>query len=483
MTPHRRSRGRRTFLVAAAVALGAQLCFAALLAVGPATAAEPTAAEPTAAELTVMSRNLYLGADVAVALTALPDVAAAAQAMWDQVAQTDFSRRAPALAGEVVAADPAVVGLQEATVWECLDQSGTAVPVFDFTAQFLDALRRAGADYVVAAAGGASAVSPGFGIAPISGGSVVTDPVNLPPLVGATSAACGFTVSDVLLVRADQADQVTAVGHTTYAERVALVPGVVEIQRGYTWADLTAGATSVRVVTTHLEASLSAESGPAAATQARQLVADLSTVAGPLVVLGDFNSDPRDPRPLDEVNSAGQPVQSVSCPDRSCSAYWTMVGGGFTDAGPDATDPANFTWGADAILAGPSPERLPAARAEGNPYGFTDRLDYVFTRGDVSVVSAEVIGQHWPDGPSVWDCPDPAQVEITRRDAAIMGIPAPSTGRCFSTDHAGLRVALDVAQPVPANPEDSTSSLWWVLAFAIGAVIVVGGIVIVVRRR
>jgi hypothetical protein len=97
--------------------------------------------------------------------------------------------------------------------------------------------------------------------------------------------------------------------------------------------------------------------------------------------MGDFNIDPRDPRPPDAPNPAGQPEVSPTCPDRSCSAYWLMVDAGFVDAGPDATDPQNWTWGSDGSLAGPSLGRLDDAVALGNPLGFTDRLDYVFVRG------------------------------------------------------------------------------------------------------
>jgi len=50
------------------------------------------------AEITVMTRNLYLGADVAVALDLLPDLSAAAQFMWEQVAATDFDTRVVELA-------------------------------------------------------------------------------------------------------------------------------------------------------------------------------------------------------------------------------------------------------------------------------------------------------------------------------------------------------------------------------------------------
>ena len=62
------------------------------------TAARPAAA--SSADLTVMTRNLYLGADVGEALKRMPNVAAAAQFMWDQVAETNFTVRSKALASE-----------------------------------------------------------------------------------------------------------------------------------------------------------------------------------------------------------------------------------------------------------------------------------------------------------------------------------------------------------------------------------------------
>jgi hypothetical protein len=75
---------------------------------------------------------------------------AAAQSLWDQVAATDFTARVPLLAQEAAAAKPAVIGIQEATTWECRP-SATSAPtvVYDFTAQFLEATAKAGTPYVL----------------------------------------------------------------------------------------------------------------------------------------------------------------------------------------------------------------------------------------------------------------------------------------------------------------------------------------------
>ena len=460
-----------------------------LVALAPAsTSAVPATTTPPTGEISVMTRNLYLGADVGLALDLLPDIAAAAQAMWTQVAATDFTSRVDDLARDVVERQPMVVGLQEATVWECLDPDGQPVTVFDFTSQLLDELARQGVPYVIAEHGGQTAFSPGYAIPPIGGLTVVSDPATLQSVVGSDAAACGFRIGDVLAVRADLADEVTAVGTTTFAA-TTLVGGILEVQRGYAWADLALPDGAVRFATTHLESLWTPDAEPASAAQARELIAELEAVASPVVAMGDFNIDPRDPRPEGAPNPGGQPEVSPFCPDRSCSAYWLMVGAGFVDAGPDATDPANFTWGSDGSLAGPSLDRLDAALELGNPLGFTDRLDYVFVRGDLEVTSAEVIGGEWPDGPTVWTCTAPEQVDNTRQAAERLGVDVPSTGRCFATDHLGLSVTLTTAGTTAGdgavnggNGGDPTN-VGVVLAVVAAAVVVIGGVAMAIVTR
>lgn len=439
-----------------------------------------------------MTQNLYLGADVADALDLLPDVASAAQALWDQVAATDFPSRAPVLAADVAAANPAVIGLQEATTWVCTPDADTEpVAVFDFTAAYLDATAAGGTGYVVAQRGPSSAFSPGYAIDPIVGATVVSDPETFGPLFGTDTASCGFRIADALLVRADLADDVVGVGTQTYDAVLEVVPGFISVQRGYAWADLDIEGTTVRFVTTHLESVWEPGIVPNSVTQARQLVADLSGVAGPLVVMGDFNADPRDPRPAGEPNPGGQPEASGACQGRACNAYWTMVDAGFTDVGPDATDPANATWGADALLAGPDVDRVAAALAAGNPHGYTDRLDYVFVRNGVSVRSAEVIGADWPDGTSTWPCDDPAQVANTAAAAEALGVPVPGSAVCLASDHAAIVATVALGEPAEAGGSGAsggdgggggTGPVVWVIA-TVAVVVVAGAAMALARRR
>ena len=517
---HYRPAMRMMRLAAAPAALVLPLCLWGVLGAtaAPVTATAPSAATtdvdaglPTAAEtgqITVMARNLYLGADVGVALELLPDMPAAAQFMWDQVAATNFDARVDLLAAEAAAAKPDVIGLQEATTWQCRPHpwSGVAT-VFDFTAQFLAATTEAGVPYVVAQKDGERALNAGYSIPAIPFLTTVEDPETFQPLFGTDSADCGFVIGDALLVRADLAGSVQAVGTAEYTTRYPVVPVVFTIDRGFAWADLAIAGTTVRAVTTHLESLWSAGSVPPAAEQARQLVEDLASTTIPVVVVGDFNSDPRDPRPAgDPTNPGGQPDSSEACPaqvadpstqtaDATCSAYWTMVDAGYADSGPDAQLAVNRTWGAEGDLAGPNPERLEVSLAQGNDAGFTDRLDYVFTRNGATPVSARIIGNQWPDSPDTWQCDDPSQIETTQESSVILaehGIADPISGRgiCLPTDHAGVVAVVDVsAGPAGAvtdqpTPDDHGSLridlLGWLLiilgVLALGLLLIVWGI-------
>ena len=124
----------------------------------------PTA-QAADANLKVMSRNIYLGADVGVAMKLLPDFKAAAQFMWDQVAATDFSKRAPLLAKEIITNKADVVGIQEATTWICKKNAWSGkTEVLNFTDQLLDATKKLGTEYVLAEKDGTKAKNIGFSI-------------------------------------------------------------------------------------------------------------------------------------------------------------------------------------------------------------------------------------------------------------------------------------------------------------------------------
>lgn len=487
-----------------AISLGALL----LAPIVPANAEEEPA-EPF--PVTVMARNLYLGADVGEALELLPDLAAAGQFMWDEVRATSFTERVPLLAQEAAESKPAVIGLQEATTWNCsTGLFGSPVTVYDFTEQFMTATAEAGTPYVVASANGQDAYNPGYSIGPIPTLTTVNDPDTFQPLFGSDTAECGFQLADALLVRADLADDVTQVGITEFSEAHAIIPVVFTVDRGYAWADIEFNGNPVRFVTTHLESMWTPNQQNSGPVQARQIVDDLAGTEIPLVVIGDFNNDPRDPRPIGAANPASQPEESEACPaqaenptdqnaDAQCNAYWSMVQGGYTDVGPDAMDPEYYTWGTQSELAGPAPTRVEAALELGNRYGWTDRLDYVFVKNGISVQRAEVIGEVWSPDDVTWQCDSPGQIANTEAMSQVLadaGIGEPISGRglCVPTDHAGIVADLlvtpaapDAAAPIPDDNMPLFKASWAVgfvaLLFVISLLtLVIGGIGYLISR-
>jgi hypothetical protein len=227
------------------------------------------------------------------------------------------------------------------------------------------------------------------------------------------------------------------------------------IYRGYTWADIQIGNTPVRFVTTHLESLWDENKVPNSAIQAQQLIADLKNTKNPVVVMGDFNSDPRDPRMPANPNPGEQPVASDACPagTSKCNAYLLMTEAGFTDSGPDPLLPENYTWGMNALLTGPDPVRLKVAKQLGNNAGYTDRLDYVFVKNGVSVTSSGLIGATPPNN--------------------------------LNTDHAGIVATLAINSNVSERSADLPEhapfpiSFWQWVGIAIVAVI----IAVVIRKK
>src|SRR3712207_1103234 len=82
-------------------------------------AAAPASSPAAARDVTVMTRNLYLGSDV-INLAVAPDIPTLSQAIktnLELVRANDFRIRAKAIANEIRATKPDLVGLQEVAEW------------------------------------------------------------------------------------------------------------------------------------------------------------------------------------------------------------------------------------------------------------------------------------------------------------------------------------------------------------------------------
>lgn len=245
------------------------------------TAFLPAAEANNKRTATVMTYNLYFGADLGPVVAAAgigvgPFVVAASQA-WVDAHATDFPGRMAAVADQIAEHEPHLVGLQEVALWRTgpLGDPAAAEAVdADFLALLLDALADDGLDYeVVAAVEGFDFEAP------------------LVPL--------GFdgrlTISDVLLARDGlPASQLKLSNPQTGTYQAAVVlptaPPLPPLVFPRQWAsvDVKLRGKSFRLVTTHLESV----AAPFRIAQAQELLAIHGGAGLPLVVIGDINSEP-----------------------------------------------------------------------------------------------------------------------------------------------------------------------------------------------
>jgi endonuclease/exonuclease/phosphatase family metal-dependent hydrolase len=233
-------------------------------------------------DLRVMTRNLYLGADLIPLASAasVSEFEAAAGQRYQTVLKNDYATRAEAIADEIEKYKPDVIGLQEAAVWKkspdgVKDGAATEASetVYDSTKILLAELKDRKQNYRVAA------IRPWFDFeAPTS---------------------LGFDVklqqNDVVLVRRGSDAKITKYkGFTGGFKETFIVPtqvGNVDSPRGWAGIDGEIDGRKFRFVTTHLEAY-----SPAIAdTQMKQLLSKtLKSKSRQSILVGDFNSDPKD---------------------------------------------------------------------------------------------------------------------------------------------------------------------------------------------
>ncbi len=286
-----------------------RIAFASVLAA--CAAAIPAAPAMAGGDVTVMTRNIYLGADI-ITLATAPDRPAfevAASQIWKNVQTTNFPQRAPALAKEIKAAKPDLVGLQEAALWRTGSKGSTATKVrYDFTKELLAALKKQKMEY-----------------------TVVVKQQEFDYQAPTTSEEVRLTMFDVILKRKSGSKVKTgkASSGNYSAANTLVVPtavGNAPSKRGWTAVDATVGGSKFRFVNTHLEAY-------GAGFRTGQ-VNELLAAGGPLadasqttILLGDLNSGPTSTPP---------------------DGFGLLSGAGFTDVFGDSTDVRTF--GRDELL-------------------------------------------------------------------------------------------------------------------------------------
>jgi endonuclease/exonuclease/phosphatase family metal-dependent hydrolase len=296
-------------LVAALVALIALTA----LAVAPGTDAKPKK-QKKAVPVEVMTRNIYLGADLSPALNAqtAQEFIAANGAILREVDQTDFPRRSLGLAAEIDQHRPDLIGLQEVAWWRTAPQPGgpaqgpdgqftATTDKYNFLQILLDALSARGLDYEVAV----EKVEFDF--------EAPADYDNDPNtgLVGGEIQG-RLTMRDVILVNEDSKVKAKLKNPQTGTYSSLFTPTIsgieVPVTRGWTAGDVTVkkgkGKDQVkrkfRFVNTHFEAFDDETQRPSIRAQQATEVVNGPAAKKRTIMLGDFNSNVPGVQPGDE---------------------------------------------------------------------------------------------------------------------------------------------------------------------------------------
>ena len=247
----------------------------------------------SAEEQTVMTRNLYLGAEIqSLAAAETPgEFLAGLQEALAQIAANNFPARAEALAAEIIEKKPHLIGLQEVFNFTLNGYNGPP-PFRDHLTDLLDALTAQGAHYEVVAVVKNLDIAipvPGIGIVAVLDRDVI------------------LARSDVMTEKVDltgfcQKTSVDGCNYQVIAEADTPV-GTISFERGFVAVDAWIGSLPVRFVNTHLEVRDVDPTDPASAgiqaAQANELIGILDLLPNPenapLIVVGDINSSPEDP--------------------------------------------------------------------------------------------------------------------------------------------------------------------------------------------
>jgi endonuclease/exonuclease/phosphatase family metal-dependent hydrolase len=261
--------------------LAITLALAALLALpGGAVAAKGE-------KVTVMTRNLFLGADLgpAIGASSIAEAIDGAGVIWNEVLSTKFDERAAPLAREIRRAKPDLVGLQEVAHWKTQtpsDGGGPPItegsPATETAYDFLDLLMdRVGPKYrVVGVQDEFAAELP----ADLDGSDATGSPF------GADIDA-RLEMRDVILARDGVKTKNLDMDHftTRFETNVGGIP--IAADRGWLSADAKVRGAKFRFFNTHLEAFGDPKIREA---QAKELVKGPLDIRKQVILVGDLNS-------------------------------------------------------------------------------------------------------------------------------------------------------------------------------------------------
>jgi endonuclease/exonuclease/phosphatase family metal-dependent hydrolase len=318
--------------LAAPALLGGALVALVLIVAGHATA-KPAGPQPT--DVKVMTRNVYLGADLTPAIEA-KGVSAFVEATGEilrAVTTNDFPVRAKGLAKEIISKEPDLVGLQEVAEWRTGPPSletllGGSEPHattvrYDYLADLLKQLNKGKARYK------AVVVNPEFDFeAPADENGIPGDGPN--SLIANAEINGRLTMRDVILAKVGAGVKVSdrRKGHFKSLYSVEISGAKVIVTRGWASVDATVnGSAPFHFVDTHLESFDPQTVVPSIrAQQAAELVAPDGPLTNdlPTILVGDLNSDtktavqPGDGQAYETLTKAGMRERSTYKPLGCC---------------------------------------------------------------------------------------------------------------------------------------------------------------------
>jgi endonuclease/exonuclease/phosphatase family metal-dependent hydrolase len=335
-------------------------------------------------QVNVMTRNLYLGADLTPAIAAknTNEFVQANGKILRDVTANNFPVRAKGLSKEILKKKPDLVGLQEVALWRTgppsleplLSPAGpTATTVrYDYLAELLAQLNKGKKRYRVAV------VQQEFDFeAPGDENGVPNDGPN--GFIKDAEINGRLTMRDVILVRLGAGVRTSHPQKSNFASMLTVQLSGVEVKvlRGWTAIDAKVrGSKKFRFVNTHLEAFDDSNQVPSIrAQQAAELVAKggPATTSLPVVLLGDLNSD-------DDTVEGG---------DRQ--AYQTLVKAGMRER--STNKPLGCCLKSSLLAVG----------AGGSVADFDHQVDHVMTRDpkQVKLIASSVTGR--PPVNGYWD--------------------------------------------------------------------------------
>ncbi|MEO7673075.1 MAG: endonuclease/exonuclease/phosphatase family protein [Pyrinomonadaceae bacterium] len=299
-------------------------------------------------DVKVMTYNMYLGSDFSEIFTAqTPDrlVTEVGEAYTD-MQMGNVPERITAIADQIEAGAPVLVGLQEVALWRIgapFDPAPATFVTYDFLQMLLEELKARGMHY-----------------APIA---VQTNlDAELPGVFSPTAALdIRFTDRVVILARTDLRTSEFKLERTQTQTFATILPvtsptlGTIFIPRGWASADVKLRGKKYRFISAHLESFFD----PVQFAQAAELLQGPTNTDVPVILSGDFNSDAA----------------------ANAFTYQMLTGSGFSDIWIAASlGGPGLTW----PLSGEIPSAITAP---------SQRLDLILTRGAVSIADADILGE------------------------------------------------------------------------------------------